>query len=144
MLPLFDQQQGQAGGQSSFNNRCWVVAAHLHGSCSKFLAVHRPCATSRLSGGNNRGDACAQMMGLVELSELRNALVGLPGLNGLSVEQRKRLSIAVELVANPAIVFMDEPTLVISPVPAAGSCTHLHESPGAAGTAAVHEPYAQN
>jgi ABC-type multidrug transport system ATPase subunit len=29
---------------------------------------------------------------------------------GLSVEQRKRLTIAVELVANPSIVFMDEPT----------------------------------
>jgi ABC-type phosphonate transport system ATPase subunit len=26
------------------------------------------------------------------------------------VEQRKRLTIAVELVANPSIVFMDEPT----------------------------------
>ena len=28
----------------------------------------------------------------------------------MSVEQRKRLTIAVELVANPSIVFMDEPT----------------------------------
>ena len=36
--------------------------------------------------------------------------VGQPGLDGLSVEQRKRLTIAVELVANPSIVFMDEPT----------------------------------
>ena len=36
--------------------------------------------------------------------------VGKPGLSGLSVEQRKRLTIAVELVANPSIVFMDEPT----------------------------------
>ena len=26
------------------------------------------------------------------------------------MEQRKRLTIAVELVANPSIVFMDEPT----------------------------------
>ncbi|KAF3673549.1 Pleiotropic drug resistance protein 3 [Capsicum annuum] len=31
-------------------------------------------------------------------------------LNGLSTEQRKRLTIAVELVANPSIIFMDEPT----------------------------------
>ena len=36
--------------------------------------------------------------------------VGIPGQTGLSVEQRKRLTIAVELVANPSIVFMDEPT----------------------------------
>jgi ABC-type multidrug transport system permease subunit len=36
--------------------------------------------------------------------------VGLPGVTGLSTEQRKRLTIAVELVANPSIIFMDEPT----------------------------------
>lgn len=49
-------------------------------------------------------------MDLVELSTLRDALVGLPGVTGLSTEQRKRLTIAVELVANPSIIFMDEPT----------------------------------
>ena len=36
--------------------------------------------------------------------------MGLPGATGLSVEQRKRLTIAVELVANPSVIFMDEPT----------------------------------
>ncbi|DBA91181.1 TPA: ABC transporter G member 40 [Trebouxia sp. C0004] len=41
---------------------------------------------------------------------MRHAVVGRPGEDGLSVEQRKRLTIAVELVANPSIVFMDEPT----------------------------------
>ncbi|XP_028548794.1 pleiotropic drug resistance protein 3-like [Dendrobium catenatum] len=46
----------------------------------------------------------------VELDGLRDALVGIPGINGLSTEQRKRLTIAVELVANPSILFMDEPT----------------------------------
>ena len=51
-----------------------------------------------------------EVMGLVELNPLRNGLVGLPGVNGLSTEQRKRLTIAVELVANPSIIFMDEPT----------------------------------
>ncbi|KAE9459463.1 hypothetical protein C3L33_08630, partial [Rhododendron williamsianum] len=51
-----------------------------------------------------------EVMELVELTPLREALVGLPGMSGLSTEQRKRLTIAVELVANPSIIFMDEPT----------------------------------
>ncbi|KAH7547772.1 hypothetical protein JRO89_XS14G0014100 [Xanthoceras sorbifolium] len=51
-----------------------------------------------------------EVMDLVELNPLRNSLVGLPGVDGLSTEQRKRLTIAVELVANPSIIFMDEPT----------------------------------
>ncbi|KAL7099781.1 hypothetical protein ACP275_09G107200 [Erythranthe tilingii] len=51
-----------------------------------------------------------EVMELVELTPLRGAIVGLPGVNGLSTEQRKRLTIAVELVANPSIIFMDEPT----------------------------------
>lgn len=51
-----------------------------------------------------------EVMELIELTPIREALVGLPGVNGLSTEQRKRLTIAVELVANPSIIFMDEPT----------------------------------
>ncbi|KAJ8442352.1 hypothetical protein Cgig2_018608 [Carnegiea gigantea] len=51
-----------------------------------------------------------EIMELIELTPIKDALVGLPNVNGLSVEQRKRLTISVELVANPSILFMDEPT----------------------------------
>ncbi|XP_038702840.1 pleiotropic drug resistance protein 3-like [Tripterygium wilfordii] len=46
----------------------------------------------------------------IELEGIKDTLVGTPGVNGLSTEQRRRLTIAVELVANPSIMFMDEPT----------------------------------
>ncbi|PNW71465.1 hypothetical protein CHLRE_16g655450v5 [Chlamydomonas reinhardtii] len=50
------------------------------------------------------------VMDVVELRPLMNSMVGWAGSGGLSTEARKRLTIAVELVANPSIVFMDEPT----------------------------------
>ncbi|XP_052198419.1 ABC transporter G family member 39-like [Diospyros lotus] len=51
-----------------------------------------------------------EVMEMIELTPLKDALVGFPTTNGLSIEQHKRLTVAVELVANPSIIFMDEPT----------------------------------
>lgn len=47
---------------------------------------------------------------MLELLPLENTLVGTIEMGGMSFEQRKRVSIGVELAANPSILFLDEPT----------------------------------
>ncbi|KAL3538335.1 hypothetical protein ACH5RR_001701 [Cinchona calisaya] len=55
-------------------------------------------------------DFVKEVLETIELDGIKDALVGIPGISGLSTEQRKRLTIAVELVANPSVIFLDEPT----------------------------------
>jgi ABC-type multidrug transport system ATPase subunit len=47
---------------------------------------------------------------MLKLRPIEYVLVGLPEGGGMSFEQKKRVSIGVELAANPAILFLDEPT----------------------------------
>ncbi|KAI7873592.1 hypothetical protein K492DRAFT_138850, partial [Lichtheimia hyalospora FSU 10163] len=52
-----------------------------------------------------------QIIELLEMENVADALIGTASSNkGISVEERKRLTIGVELVAKPKLLFLDEPT----------------------------------
>ncbi|XP_031265611.1 ABC transporter G family member 33-like [Pistacia vera] len=77
--------------------------ARISGYCER-TDIHSPQITIEES------EFVAEVLQLIELDEIKDSLVGIPGTSGISNEQRKRLTIAVELVSNPSIIFMDEPT----------------------------------
>jgi len=49
------------------------------------------------------------VLDLLDLTHLQDAIIGTSAA-GLNPEQRKRLTIAVEVVSRPSILFCDEPT----------------------------------
>lgn len=82
--------------------------------CTVFESVYF-AAKLRLPATINPGirrQFVEEVICLLELDNLHDRLVGEPGADdgGLSPGERKRLTIAVELVANPSILFLDEPT----------------------------------
>jgi ABC-type multidrug transport system ATPase subunit len=54
-----------------------------------------------------------EIMDVLELTPIRNYIIGNVSVPGLSPSQIKRVSIGVELVANPAVIFFDEPTSML-------------------------------
>jgi ABC-type multidrug transport system ATPase subunit len=99
-----------------------VSFQRMAGYCEQ-LDVHEPYATVRealefsalLRQSRNTPKAdklkyVDTIIDLLELHDLADTLIGTVG-NGLSVEQRKRVTIGVELVSKPSIlIFLDEPT----------------------------------
>jgi ABC-type multidrug transport system ATPase subunit len=72
---------------------------------------------------------------LLELTPLENTLVGSQNSGGMSFEQKKRVSIALELAANPAVLFLDEPTSGLdsrSAQVAIRDCKYSHTAPSIA------------
>ena len=80
-----------------------TVSESLHFSAALRLPASVPAATRR--------EFVAEVVELLELQQLSGRLVGEPGTaDSLSPSQRKVLTIAVELVSNSPILFLDEPT----------------------------------
>ncbi|KAL2850629.1 ABC-2 type transporter-domain-containing protein [Aspergillus pseudoustus] len=82
---------------------------------------------------------------LLELHDLADTLIGTVG-EGLSVEQRKRVTIGVELVSKPSIlIFLDEPTSGLDGQSAYNTVRFLRRlaNAGQAILVTIHQPSAQ-
>ncbi len=81
------------------------------------------------------------VLDLLDLSPLEHALIG-TNAAGLNTEQRKRLTIAVEVVARPAILFCDEPTTNLDTKSALRVVKLVHKlsRTGIAVIATIHQP----
>lgn len=87
----------------------YVEQADIHSPAASVREAVAFSADMRLAepSSSRRAAFVQEVLELVELDGIADALVGVPGAWGLSVEQRKRLTIAVELAGNPAILFLD-------------------------------------
>eukprot|EP01001_Neometanema_parovale_P004306 NODE_15_length_4507_cov_49.404653_g13_i0.p1 GENE.NODE_15_length_4507_cov_49.404653_g13_i0~~NODE_15_length_4507_cov_49.404653_g13_i0.p1 ORF type:complete len:1404 (+),score=270.35 NODE_15_length_4507_cov_49.404653_g13_i0:55-4266(+) len=90
----------------------YVEQMDIHSPSATVLEALRFSAALRLPRTTSDDDKEAfvqRVMHLLELEPLAGTMIGKKG-QGLSVEQAKRVTIGVELVANPSILFLDEPT----------------------------------
>ncbi|KAI8284183.1 ZEB2-regulated ABC transporter 1 [Colletotrichum sp. SAR11_57] len=81
---------------------------------------------------------------ILGMGEYADAVVGVPG-EGLNVEQRKKLTIGVELAARPALLlFLDEPTSGLDSQTSLSICTLLEtlRDNGQAILCTIHQPSA--
>jgi len=102
--------------------------------------LRQPASVSKLDK-----DAYVEyIIDLLEMSKYAEAVVGVSG-EGLNVEQRKRLTIGVELVAKPKLlVFLDEPTSGLDSQTAWSICKLIRKlaDHGQAILCTIHQPSA--
>ncbi|KAI1410222.1 ABC-2 type transporter-domain-containing protein [Hypoxylon sp. FL1857] len=120
--------------------------------------IHLPTATVREAlefsallrqpGAKTREEKLSyvdNVISVLDMESYAEAVVGLPG-NGLNIEQRKRLSIGVELVAKPELLlFLDEPTSGLDSQTAWSICMLLRKlaDHGQAVLCTIHQPSSQ-
>lgn len=127
------------------------------GYCEQ-LDIHEPLATvrealefsallrqSRTTSPEEKLQYVNTIIDLLEMHDIENTLIGTTGA-GLSVEQRKRLTIGVELVSKPSIlIFLDEPTSGLDGQAAFNTVRFLRKlaDVGQAVLVTIHQPSAQ-
>lgn len=149
---------GTIHGEIMVDGRPLPVSFQRSAGYCEQLDVHEPFATVRealefsallrQSRETPREDKLAYVdtiIDLLELRDLEHTLIGRVGA-GLSVEQRKRVTIGVELVSKPSIlIFLDEPTSGLDGQAAYSTVQFLRKlaDVGQAVLVTIHQPSAQ-
>lgn len=150
--------EGTIKGSIMVDGRDLPVSFQRSAGYCEQLDVHEPYATVREAlefsallrqpRGVPRAEKLKYVntiIGLLELHDLADTLIGKVG-SGLSVEQRKRVTIGVELVAKPSIlIFLDEPTSGLDGQSAFNTIRFLRKlaDVGQAILVTIHQPSAQ-
>ncbi|KKK21456.1 ABC transporter [Aspergillus ochraceoroseus] len=122
------------------------------------MDIHEPTATVRESLRfsallrqpkevpiQEKYDYCEKIIDLLEMRQIAGATVGAAGGSGLNQEQRKRLTIAVELASKPSLLlFLDEPTSGLDSLAAFNIVRFLRRlaNAGQAILCTIHQPSA--
>ncbi|KAK4462872.1 putative ABC transporter [Cladorrhinum samala] len=150
--------EGTINGSIMVDGRDLPVSFQRSAGYCEQLDVHEPYATVREAlefsallrqpRGVPRAEKLKYVdtiIDLLELHDLADTLIGKVG-SGLSVEQRKRVTIGVELVAKPSIlIFLDEPTSGLDGQSAFNTVRFLRKlaDVGQAILVTIHQPSAQ-
>ncbi|KAF2681574.1 hypothetical protein K458DRAFT_420360 [Lentithecium fluviatile CBS 122367] len=104
---------GQERDQSFQRKTGYVMQQDIHLAISTVRETLEFSAILRQPPEYSREEKLAyvdEVIRILEMEDYADAIVGVPG-SGLNVEQRKRLTIGVELAARPKLLlFLDEPT----------------------------------
>lgn len=140
---------GHSPRDSSFQRRVgYVQQEDVHPPLATVRETLQLSALLRQSGTETEQEKLAYVdliLNVLDMEHCADAMVGVPG-QGLNIEQRKRLSIGVELVAKPELLlFLDEPTSGLDSQTAWSICTLLRKlaDHGQAILCTIHQPSSQ-
>ncbi|KAH7305961.1 ABC-2 type transporter-domain-containing protein [Stachybotrys elegans] len=150
--------EGTVRGSIMVDGRPLPVSFQRSAGYCEQLDVHEPYATvrealefsallrqSRDTPREEKLKYVDTIIDLLELHDIADTLIGQVGA-GLSIEQRKRVTIGVELVSKPSIlIFLDEPTSGLDGQSAYNTVRFLRKlaSVGQAVLVTIHQPSAQ-
>jgi len=139
---------GGAPLDSTFGRKAgFCMQADLHDPFATVRECLEFSALMRQDASFSREEKLAyvdEVIDLLELGPIQDALIGSPDIGGLGIEERKRVTIGVELAARPeSLLFLDEPTSGLDSQAAYEIVTFLKKIAKAAGLSVlctIHQP----
>ncbi|CAM9164398.1 unnamed protein product [Ectocarpus sp. 13 AM-2016] len=110
----FTRRETRAGSIVRVPIAGYVEQQDMHSAVVTVKEALMFSATMRLESSaadaDGREKFVDSILSMLELDEIAGRLIGSEASGGLSLEQRKRTTLGVELAANPGLVLLDEPT----------------------------------